>query len=235
MRTTILMVRDVDLVKQTFTCKFFLEGVFRRLFQLLAFCGRSHNARTSARLLCALHHRCLARAASWTDEAMLERDAAGALVIDEHTGKPKTRAIDKAASSQSGGRLVAKGDPAHYCFMPMLRFANRVDDGKWDADFFSLEAVEHTIPKRMKGNVVVKKAKKFPVCLVMWRVIGQGEFQCEFNLERFPFDEQTLVIKLLSGARLGASTKALCACGLRSHARPPAQTGTCATWGWCAT
>jgi hypothetical protein len=25
-RTTILMVREIDLVKQTFTCKFFLEG-----------------------------------------------------------------------------------------------------------------------------------------------------------------------------------------------------------------
>jgi hypothetical protein len=155
---------------------------------------------------------------------MLERDEKGVLVTDEETGKEKTRAVDMAASSQSGGRLVAKGDDAHYCFTPMLRFSNRVDDGKWDSEFYALEAVTHTIPETVNAQGVKEKEKEeFPVALVMWRVIGQGEFQCNFNLERFPFDEQTLVIKLLSGARPrarvlgGAGQLILMRCGACVH------------------
>jgi hypothetical protein len=159
---------------------------------------------------------------------MLERDAAGALVMDEETGKPKTRSIDTAASDQSSGRLVAKGDAAHFCFTPMLRFANRVDDKKWDADFFTLEAVEHTLPEVKVNGKLEKAEEKFWVCLVMWRVIGQGEFQCQFNLERFPFDEQTLAIKLLSGARAVWSvcclTLALCCMLMR------VRDAACADW-----
>ena len=126
-------------------------------------------------------------AASWIDEAMLERDAEGEVVTDTVTGKARTRAVDMAASDQARGKLVAKGDAKHFCFTPMLRFANRVDNQKWDSEFFQIDAVQQSADAPW-------------VAVVMWRIIGQGELQCKFNLERFPYDEQTLVIKLLSGA-----------------------------------
>ena len=50
--------------------------------------------------------------------------------------------------------------------------------------------VEVTAPD---GTVTEKKA-----AVIYWRVIGCGVFQNAFDIRLFPFDSQTLVIKLLS-------------------------------------
>ena len=119
--------------------------------------------------------------ASWLDVGMVEVSKDGVI---------KLREVNAAESTQARGKLVAVNDNEHFFFTPQLRFANRVNTDMRLEEFYEVSHSTQELRQPVNG-----KTRGAVVC---WRVLGTGVFQSPVDLRHFPFDSQTLAIKLIS-------------------------------------
>ena len=119
--------------------------------------------------------------ASWLDVGMVEVSKDGAITLRE---------VNAAESTQARGKLVAVNDDEHFFFTPQLRFANRVNTEMRLEEFYEVSHSAQELSQPVNG--------KTRAAVVCWRVLGTGVFQSPVDLRHFPFDSQTLAIKLIS-------------------------------------